>query len=60
MFENHNQSFQIIFFFEKKPAKSEILRSRHSHRLEIAKLYHFQSPREEKRFKEASSSLADK
>ena len=40
MSENHNQSFQRIFFFEKKKtAKSETLRSRHSHRLEIAKNY---------------------
>ena len=31
--------FPKNFLFRKKPAKSEMLRSRHSHRLEIAKNY---------------------
>ena len=47
------------FSFSRKPAKNEMLPhvSRQSKTFE---LYHFQSPREERRFKETSSSLAGK
>ena len=56
IFENDNQSFQRIFIFEKT-AKKWNAASRRSKTFEF---YHFQSPREERRLKETSSSLAGK
>ena len=48
------------FSFSRKPGKSEMLPHANSRCPKAFKLYHFQSPRKEKRFKETSSSLAGK
>ena len=48
------------FSLSRKPGKSEMLPHVNSRWPKAFKLYHFQSPRKEKRFKETSSSLAGK
>ena len=48
------------FSFSRKPAKSEMLPHANSRWPKAFKLYRFQSPRKEKRFKETSSCLAGK
>ena len=48
------------FSFSRKSPKSEMLPTSYSSRSKTFEFYHFQSPREERRLKETSSSLAGK
>ena len=58
--ENHNQSFQRIFIFEKTAKKWNAAPRHIVAGPKPLELDHFQSPREERRSKETSSSLACK
>ena len=59
-FRKSPSKFPKNFPFSRKPAKGEMLPHANSRWPKAFKLYHFQSPRKEKRFKETSSSLAGK
>ena len=59
-FRKSQSKFRNNFLFRENRQKVKCCPTPYSRRSKIFELYHFQSPREERRFKETSSSLSGK
>ena len=59
-FRKSQSKFLKSFLFRENRQKVKCCPTPYSRRSKTFELYHFQSPREERRFKETSSSLAGK